>query len=225
MNRDGVYVVIPAYNEEKRLPGLIPRIKKFLSLSRVIVVDDGSKNEVSKFLPKKVIVARHRVNLGKGMAMKTGCELAIKLGAKRIVLMDADGQHNPKEIPKFVKELDKGSKVVFGIRERVSEMPKWRIAGNWFLSRLIKYLFGLNLRDVWCGFRAFESNIYPKITWKSTDYSADVEMAVNVGKAGLKHTELVIGTIYLDKLSTTGTTINDGVKLLLDLFYWRINEK
>jgi glycosyltransferase involved in cell wall biosynthesis len=225
MNKDGVYVVIPAYNEEKRLPGLMPRIKKFLSLSRVIVVDDGSKNEIAGFLPKKILVARHRVNLGKGMALKTGCELAIKLGAKRIVLMDADGQHDPKEIPAFVGELDKGYKVVFGVRERAKCMPRWRVAGNWILSRLVEVMFGLKLHDVWCGYRAFESQIYKKIVWKSADYSADVEMAVNVGKAGLKHRELVVGTIYLDKLSTTGTTINDGIKLLLDLFYWRINTK
>lgn len=222
---DGTYLVIPAYNEEGRLPEVIKKLKKYFPLNRVIVVDDGSKVEIAQFLPPEITVARHPVNLGKGMALRTGCELAIKLGAKKIVLMDADGQHDPKEIPYFIEELNKQYKIVFGSRKLDKDMPFWRMAGNNLLNKTAATLFGLNLHDVWCGYRAFDTEIYPTIVWNAADYSSDVEMVVNVGLNKIKHKERYVGTIYHDKKSTTGTTLQDGLKLLLELFVWRIFKK
>ena len=217
-------MVIPAYNEEKRLPDLVKKLKTYIPLSRIIVVDDGSKIKIENFLPKTVWVARQRVNLGKGIALRTGCDLAVKLGAEVIILMDADGQHDPKEIPAFVEKLKKGYQVVFGARRVDEKMPIWRKGGNAFLSKVVRVLFGLNLCDVWCGYRAFRANIYKKIVWNSSDYSSDVEMAVAVGLNKLKHTEHFVGTIYHDKGSTTGTTLHDGLKLLIDLLFWRLQK-
>lgn len=221
----GTYLVVPAYNEENRLPEVIQQLKNYFPLERVIVVDDGSRNEIKGYLPPEIIVARHPVNLGKGMALRTGCELAIKLGAKKIVLMDADGQHDPKEVPYFISELDKQYEVVFGARKLEKGMPWWRMAGNQFLNQTTATLFGLELHDVWCGYRSFDTKIYPRIVWSASDYSSDVEMVVNVGLNKLKHKEHIIGTIYDDKKSTTGTTLQDGIKLLVELFVWRIFKK
>jgi len=219
------YLVIPAYNEENRLPEVVKNINKYFPLGRVIVVDDGSKKKIAPYLPKEIYVARHPVNLGKGMALRTGCELAIKLGAKKIVLMDADGQHDPREIPVFVKGLNQHYEVIFGARKLDKDMPYWRMTGNEFLNRMTVTLFGLSLHDVWCGYRAFDAKIYPRIVWSSSDYSSDVEMVVNVGLRKIKHKEHYVGTIYHDKKSTTGTTLHDGLKLLLELFTWKIFKK
>ena len=219
-----VYVVIPAYNEERRLPDLIKKLRVYIPLSQIVVVDDGSRVKVADFLPKRVWVARHRVNLGKGMALRTGCDLAIRLGAETIILMDADGQHDPKEIPAFITQLKKGYQVVFGARRVDKRMPVWRKGGNAFLNKVVRVLFGLNLCDVWCGYRAFRAKVYEKIVWDSSDYSSDVEMAVAVGLNKLKHTEHFVGTIYHDKGSTTGTTLHDGIKLLIELFFWRLQK-
>lgn len=216
------FIVIPAYNEEKRLPGVITSLRHIIPLEHIIVVDDGSKEPISKFLPSKVIIARHKVNLGKGMALRTGCDLAVKLGAKRIILMDADGQHDPKDIPAFINLLDQGYQMVFGARYIGPGMPFWRLLGNRFLNKFTAFLFNLHLHDVWCGFRAFDTSIYPAIQWNSSSYSSDVEMAVKVGLNKFKHAEHFVGTIYHDKHSVTGTTLHDGLKLLLDLVIWRI---
>jgi glycosyltransferase involved in cell wall biosynthesis len=216
------FVVFPSYNEEKRLPATIAKVKTFVPLHHIVVVDDGSKIPIASLLPRGVIVARHKVNLGKGMALRTGCELAIKNGAKSIILMDADGQHDPRELPKFINLLSK-YQVVFGARYIGKGMPFWRLLGNRFLNYSVTFLFNLKLHDVWCGFRAFDASLYPLILWNSTDYSSDVEMAVNVGKHNLSHTELFVGTIYHDKGSVTGTTLHDGLKLLLELFLWKFN--
>jgi len=216
-----LYVVIPAFNEEKRLPQTISKIRQYLPLTRIIVVDDGSRQPISDFLPRSVIVARHKVNLGKGMALKTGCELGLKLGAKYILLMDADGQHDPKEIPVFINQL-KQSQIVFGCRTLAKNMPIWRFFGNRFLNYSVSTLFNLKLRDVWCGYRAFDVKIYPKIKWESCDYSSDVELVVNVGRHKFSYSEIVVGTIYHDKGSVTGTTLQDGLKLIIDLFIWKL---
>lgn len=216
-----VFVVIPAYNEEARLPGLVKKLMKYVPLSCLIVVDDGSKKRIDEFLPNEVLVVRHKTNLGKGMALRTGCDLALMLGAGRIVLIDADGQHDPKEIPCFLKKLEDGYRVVFGVRRLEEGMPKWRMAGNIFLRWVTDVLFELNLSDVWCGYRAFDAKIYKRIIWDSSNYSSDVEMAVNVALRGYSYTEHFVGTIYHDKVSVTGTTLNDGLKLLIDLVLWR----
>ena len=224
LKTEKVFVVIPAYNEEHRLPGTIRRLKKYHPLSQTIVVDDGSKVPIQNFLPSDVIVARHRVNMEKGNALKTGCELAIKKGARVIVLMDADGQHDPKEIPAMLKKLYQGYDIVFGARYIGQGMPAWRLVGNRFLNYYAGYLFGLHLHDIWCGFRVFKTQIYPDIVWNSSNYSSDVEMAVNVGRKKIIHAEHFVGTIYHDKGSVTGTTLHDGLKLLADLTIWRLGK-
>jgi len=101
-------------------------------------------------------------------------------------------------------------------------MPFWRLLGNRFLNKFTALLFNLHLHDIWCGFRAFDAQIYPAIIWNSANYSSDVEMAVKVGVNHFRHTEHFVGTIYHDKHSVTGTTLHDGLKLVLDLVIWRI---
>lgn len=220
----GVYIVIPSYNEESRLPGVVTKVNKFIPYRQIIVADDGSRKPIAEFLPKQVRVVRHSVNLGKGMALKTGCELAIKVGAKTIILMDADGQHDPAEIPKFLK-LIKDNDVVFGTRYIGEGMPIWRLLGNRLLNKSCAWLYGLKLNDIWCGYRAFKVSVYPQISWDAADYSVDVEMAIKVGQNHIKHQELFVGTIYHDKGSYTGTSAIDGIKLLLELFIWKFTLK
>lgn len=219
MNRD-VYVVIPAYNEEARLPGVVRKLTRYLPLNQIIIADDGSRHPISGFVPRRVHTARHAVNLGKGMALRTGCDLAIKLGAKTIVLMDADGQHDPKELPVLLQLLQ-SHQVVFGSRYIGAGMPVWRLLGNRLLNKTTTFLYGLHLHDVWCGYRAFKTSVYPKIRWNAANYSVDVEMAIKVGQHHLKHTEHFVGTIYHDKGSYTGTSALDGIKLLLELLIWK----
>src|SRR4029079_8935665 len=98
-------VVIPVYNERGDLPGLVRQVLVHLPSARVIVVDDGSLPAVAaeRLAPARCV--RHRVNLGKGMALRTGCEAALQAGAEAIVLMDGDGQHDPAEIPGLLDAL------------------------------------------------------------------------------------------------------------------------
>ena len=96
-----IFAIIPAYNEEKQINSVINKTKKYVD--EVIVVDDGSKDSTGEIAKKSnAIVLRHLVNLGKGAALKTGCDYAVKNKAGIIIAVDADAQHDPKEIPNFL---------------------------------------------------------------------------------------------------------------------------
>lgn len=218
-NLNKVWVIIPASNEEKHIEGVIKNTKKFAN--NILVVDDGSKDKTSIIAEKSgAFVLKHIVNLGKGAALKTGCEYAIKKGAEKIVVLDADGQHDPKEIPKFVKALD-NTNIVFGYRRLNKKMPFVLRYGNWFIFFMTKLLFGLKIVDTQCGYRAFKAKVYNKIKWNAVDYSMESEMVANVGKANLKYHQIPIETIYSDKYK--GTTVIDGARIVLNMVWWKLS--
>jgi len=211
------YLIIPAYNEEKRISNVLKKAKKYVQ--NIVVVDDGSKDKTYENAKKEgITVLRHVVNLGKGSALKTGCDYAVANGAKNILVMDADGQHDAAEIPKFLSAL-KDSDIVFGYRKRTANMPFVLRFGNWFISKTTERLYGIKLEDTQCGFRAFTANVYRKIRWQALDYSMESEMIANAGKHKLKYKQIQIKTLYLDKYK--GTTIMDGIKIVFDIISWR----
>src|SRR3989338_8747027 len=110
-----VYAIIPGYNEAARIGSVIKEVAKYAD--EVIAVDDGSSDGTGSVAKEAgATVLRHVINCGKGAALKTGCEYAVSNGADAIVAIDADGQHNPAEIPKFLKAL-KDADIVFGYRK------------------------------------------------------------------------------------------------------------
>jgi len=216
-NKD-FWVIIPAYNEEKHVGKVIEEVKKYAR--NIVLVDDGSKDKTSEIgRNKKVIVLRHVVNLGKGAALKTGCDFALLKGAKQIIAIDADGQHEPKEIPNFLKSLG-GVDIVFGYRKFSQQMPFVLKLGNKSINTATKMLYGINLKDTQSGYRAFTADAYRKIRWKATDYSMESEMIANAGKHKLKYKEIPIQTIYSDKYK--GTTVLDGFKIVFNMIKWRL---
>lgn len=218
MKINNVYAVIPAYKEEKNIAKIIKKTKRYVA--QAIVVDDGSNDKTKYFAEKAgAIVLRHIVNLGKGAALKTGCDFAIKKGAKFIVALDADAQHMPEDIPRFVEKLNKYD-IVFSYRKVSRKMPLVLRFGNWFISIVVRILYGVNLQDTQCGFRAFSKEAYKKIRWNASDYSMESEMISRVGKQRLKYAQIPIETIYSDKYK--GTTIIDGAKIVLNMIWWRL---
>jgi len=215
-------VVIPAFNEGNRIREVLFKTKD--SADQIIVVDDGSsenKKVLSDDISEKIITLRHGINLGKGAALKTGCLAALRLGADIIIFMDADGQHKPEDIPRFIKEIEEENiDIVFGSRKIGHNMPFMMTFGNRFLSTIIKFLFGVNISDTQSGFRAFRANIFDKVSWNTHNYSVETEMIVNTGKNKLRYSEIYIDTIYHDKYK--GTTIFDGLRIFFNLIIWKI---
>lgn len=215
-----VWAAIPAYNEEKNIVSVIGGVKKYIK--NIVVVDDGSKDDTYNLAKKsKVVVLGHIVNLGKGAALKTGCDYAVKHGAKILVAIDADMQHEPTEIPNFLYAL-KNNDIVFSYRKFYKKMPPLLKFGNWFINHATKLLYRLSLKDTQCGYRAFTADAYKKIRWNALDYSMESEMITNVGKHHLKYAEIPIQTIYSDKYK--GTTPMDGIKIVLNMILWRLSK-
>jgi glycosyltransferase involved in cell wall biosynthesis len=216
------FVIIPAYNEEKHLADVIDLTLKELPKESIIVVDDGSSDSTSEVAEKKkVTVLKHVVNLGKGAALKTGCDYAAGKGADAIVVMDSDGQHKPEDIPRLLEAL-KGRDIVFTYREFGKTMPFMRKTGNRFIQAVSALFFGIRIRDTQCGFRAFTKEAYSKIRWEVSDYSVESEMIARTGKNRLRFAQIPIETTYLGKYK--GVTIIDGIRIFMNLLWWKISK-
>ncbi|SRR5260221_7627882 len=212
-------VVIPAFNEEKYLDKVLSQVRKYSS--HIVFVDDGSSDNsalvAQKYTPNVLI---HKVNLGKGAALKTGCEYAFrKLGANAVVVMDSDSQHDPKELLHFFNYL-KDHQVVLGVRDISHKMPFLRSFWNRSISFLVWLFFGVYFDDIPCGYKGFTSAAYKKIKWQSSDYAVEMEIAVQIAKNKIEFTTLPIETIYED--TDRGMTMFSAVSMMIQIISWRI---
>ncbi|MFA5932970.1 MAG: glycosyltransferase family 2 protein [Microgenomates group bacterium] len=213
-------IVVPAYNEESRIGSVLQDLIK--TKIPIIVIDDGSSDNTYKIVQSnKVIPLKHKINLGKGAALKTGCEAAFSLGVEGVIIMDSDGQHRVGDLDKFVAALETGNyDVVFGSRNLSFGVPFMRFVGNKFASVLVSFLFGIYVSDLICGYRAFTKKGYDNLKWQSSGYGVETEMVVRTGKLKLRFCEVPVETIYFDKFK--GVTILDAVGILFSVLKWRI---
>ena len=226
-----IAVVLPAYKESERiervLDDLVSTLSEFPEL-RIIVVDDGSPDATANIVqdfakrhPKATLtLLRHRTNLGKGAAAKSGCEASTRLGADITVLMDSDGQHKAVDVAKLLHVLEAHPHtLVIGSRKRQGEMPLMMRLGNFSLSSLASLLYGIKTRDTQSGLRAFYTEDYPKLRWLAMHYAMETEMLIFAAHNHIPVLEVPIQTIYHDKHK--GTTPLDGIRILLLLISWR----
>lgn len=215
-----IFIVLPAHNEAKRIESVLEDLKH--ANLPIVVVDDGSKDSTFEKAKKShAIVLRHKINLGKGAAIRTGCEAAISMGAEVIIMMDADGQHKAEDLPKFIDKIQSGKfDVVFGSRNMNLGIPLVRFLGNKFASVLISLLFGIYISDLISGYRALTKKAYIQMNLRSSDYGIETEMVIKTAKQKLRYCEIPIETIYYDKFK--GVTILDAFGILLNVIKWRI---
>lgn len=158
-------VLIPAYNEAKSIRELIIRLKKHDNIE-LIVVDDGSIDktaETAKQLGATVLTLKTR--RGKGQALKEGFSYILKNqpGAKYVVLIDADMQYLPEEVPKILEPLKKDeADLVTGYRD-FSKVPYRHRMGNFAWRTLFNIIFGMNFKDTNCGFMSMTREAMEKM--------------------------------------------------------------
>ena len=155
-----VLIVIPAYNEEEALPGVLKELAALVPEHDVLVVDDGSLDATSHVAREAgVTVAPLPFNLGIGGALRTGFRYAVEHGYDRVVQFDADGQHDPEEIATLLRSLDERADLVVGSRfaseETCYDISRVRSGAMRFLGVMVKALSGRRFSDTSSGFRGF----------------------------------------------------------------------
>lgn len=215
MKKEDIWLVVPIYNEGKYLNRVFSKLKKYTP--NIIAVDDGSSDDsvqiASKYTPH---LLTHDLNLGKGAALKTGCEYAFRfLGAQGVIFFDSDDQHNPAELNLFFEKLEAGDEAVFGERAMNTTMPLTRIIGNRLASVAILFLFGSYVPDIPSGFKAISKKTYNKIKWKASGYGVELEIAAKIAQQKIPFSVIPISTIYHD--FDRGMNILDVIKIVFKL--------
>lgn len=193
---------------------------KYPQITHIIIVDDGSTIPVTLPQNKKTHLLRHRLNLGKGAALKTGIDYAFSQGVDAAIMMDSDGQHDPKDLPLFIKALQDHD-LVFGYRDLNYNMPLMRRLGNFLVPFYLKFLFNTNIKDILSGYRAFSKKAYSVIKWDASDYGVETEIVIRYSKhsSQLKTAQVPIHTIYHDAYK--GFSIIESVQLFLNIILWK----
>lgn len=196
-----MWIVIPAYNEEKVIHDVIREIQA-AGYRNIIVVDDGSTDqtyEKAKAIPD-VIALKHSINRGKGAATKTGIEAAKMLGANIIVTMDGDGQHNPEDIARLIDPIKNNHcDVVLGTRLIDPKgMPQHKILANWIGNVVTWYFYGLWVSDSQSGFRAYSRHASELINTKTDRYEYDSEVIREIYLYKLQYKEVPIEVRYTE---------------------------
>ncbi len=151
-----VTVVMPAYNEEKAIGNTIDRIRVLHPDFEILVVNDGSTDGTEQAAVKAgAKVISHPYNIGNGAAVKTGLRNA---RGEWVILMDADGQHNPEDIARLLAEKDRFDMVV-GARSRNSETRFHRDIANIIYNRFASYITKFTVQDLTSGFRLMKTSV------------------------------------------------------------------
>jgi glycosyltransferase involved in cell wall biosynthesis len=216
-----VSVVIPVFNEEVTVGSIVTRTKKTLeqlgATYEILVVDDGSVDRsanIAQKLEAHVLKEPHR---GKGFALRSGFRHA---KGELVVTLDADGSHQPEEIPLILRYLreDKADFVVgsrfFNSEANKTKIPKINRAGNRIFNELIGHLTGVPISDSQSGFRAIRSSLIKRMKLSSHGYEVESEMLVKALRMGARVAETPISFVQ----RTVGTSkldpIRDGARIL-----------
>jgi len=195
---------IPAYNEASYVGSVVLLARQYAD--EVIVVDDGSTDNTSRIAELAgATVIRHDENKGKGAAIQSLLAEAKKRNADVLVLLDADSQHNPNEIPALVKPISEGFDLVIGSRKaQKNKTPRYRRIGQKVLLRSTRILSKEGISDSECGFRALSPKAIDKLELKERGFAVESEMIACAADKNLKITEVPISNIY----TTDGSTLN-----------------
>lgn len=222
-----ILVVIPAYNAEKTLPdvirGVLPVAKD------LVVVDDGSRDETGKVAEAAgAKVIRHPVNRGKGGSLKTAFAYALEQGYDGVITLDADGQHLPQEIPKFLDCRAKtNADLIIGGRAHLFHgmLPRRRNANRvsaWAIRKLSK----TEISDAQSGFRFYSARLLRGVQLRTEGFDLESEVIVRAGCGGFKVVTTPIELGFIDGLSTSHyKPLQDTLRIAWTLirvrFLWR----
>jgi glycosyltransferase involved in cell wall biosynthesis len=196
--------VIPAYREEKHISDIVRRARQ--ELDHVLVVDDGSEDKTAtraRQAGAKVIV--HSQNRGKGEAIKTGLRYWLDRQFVHVIILDADGQHLPEEIHRFLAAAGSAAERSFFLGNRMNNltgMPFIRRVVNRYMSNRISHVCGQKIPDTQCGFRMLDRQLIPELLGGGDRFDYETEMLIIASRKGYAIQSVPITTVYSDEVSS-----------------------
>ncbi len=180
-------VVMPAYNEAAAVGEAAALARSYAPL--VLVVDDGSTDATaSEAEAAGAEVARLPQNSGKGKALQTGFEIARRRGFEMVVALDADGQHDPRDIPRFLEARRRSNAdAVVGTRmANAAQMPIHRRLNNRWIAMVGSWLGGQHAPDFQCGFRLYRLEPLRSLRLETSGFEFESELLIQMLRAGWK---------------------------------------
>ena len=226
MNKRSIFVVVPAYNEASKIA---EHLAPLLSAGyTVVVIDDGSHDCTRSVVePMPVVLLHHAVNLGQGAALQTGMDYALCCGAEIVVHFDADGQHDPAEIPELVAPILEGrADVVLGSRFlRPADAAEVPLAKRVTLRAgiLVSGLFtGVWLTDTHNGFRALSRTALQRIRLQESGFAHATEILAQIRHTKLRYIEVPATVRYTRYAVSKGQPLSNALLIVIDLILRRI---
>lgn len=228
-------IIIPAYNEEKRLPATLERIHSYLQgkpfAYEIIVVDDGSRDNTVKIAASYrekipgLRVLRNPQNMGKGYAVRNGM---LEAKGKYVLFTDSDLSTPVEELDRFLPQFARGYDIVIGsraLRESVIKVsqPAYRVLMGKTFNLIVRTLFWTRIRDTQCGFKCFTREaaqaVFPRqAVW---GFGFDVEVLFLARKMGYRICEFPVE--WSDSPDTRVRALRDSLRMFLELLKIRWN--
>lgn len=199
-----VIVIIPAFNAERTIGNVVAAARE--QIEPVVVIDDGSVDRTGDVARDAgAHVLRHPENRGKGAALKTGFAYALENGYDAVISLDADGQHLPREIPKFLAcRAESSADLIIGGRAHLfgQMLPRRRMANRfsaWSIAKASK----TGITDSQSGFRLYSAKLLRSIKLHTDGFDMESEVIVRAGCGGFKVTTTPIELGFVDGVSTS----------------------
>lgn len=220
-NKPLVWIIIPAYNEEKSIGRVIEDVK-FVTDS-IVVVDDASRDRTADIARRtNAIVLSHCLNRGQGAALQTGTDYAIRNGADIIIHFDADGQHQGNDISRFIGPIMRDeADVILGSRflSKSASIPfirrcilKLGILFTWMYS-------GIKLTDTHNGFRAFSRSAAKRIHITENGMAHASEILHEIARQHLRYKEVSVSILYTNYSLSKGQSSMNAFRIVTRLIW------
>ncbi|KHL00338.1 polyprenol monophosphomannose synthase [Sinomonas humi] len=232
-----ILTIIPTYNELESLPKTLGRLRSAVPASDVLVADDNSPDGTGELADRiaaedpQVHVMHRKGKEGLGAAYIAGFKWALERDYDVVVEMDADGSHQPEQLPRLLEAVEQGADLVIGSRwvrgGTVVNWPVYRQAISRTGSTYARLMLGLKIKDMTAGYRAFRRTTLEKLDLdavESVGYGFQVDLAWRVARMGLKVAEVPV-TFVERELGASKMSGNIVVEAMLNVTKWGLSDR